>query len=257
MPVALISSGDLTGWGTVALAMATVVLAAATRRSVSESRRARIDAQAPRLVAHSFFIEDTTSVLGENGFPTTTTESIHWDLTRSGNIPIGLIIRISLSNEGRTSAFVSSSDGLVGATAEFLDHEDGLPYPRELINIDGRKWTIVRPGEQCQVTLTYRQAGDSWKNEWLKNAPNPPHAKAFSFDIRNDEGSVRDRIRFSFGKYVLVPAVASDGWTLSTNDMSSTTDEPRPPAFCSCEVFPRKYPSRISWLNLRRKIVSS
>lgn len=157
----------LTAWGTLALAgvaslqaLVTRQAVTATRVDVAETRRARVDATAPRVtfvsVATSWppHIPDASDVTGRVGL----TPTHQYVLPRDGDIEIFTAGTFSMTNEGTSTALVTLPPGsmLVGTPD---DPPRDLPTAQALARDDV---VVLGPGQRGLIWVRTRRTVHDW-----------------------------------------------------------------------------------------------
>jgi hypothetical protein len=193
---------EITAWGTVGLGVVTLLLAGGTlwavwetRRDISETRRARIDASAPRIVILAHSSEAPPHLLVRNT-PIGREIASDEDLRTSGDIDLALACALLIRNEGVSTAILVMP--LEAASTKMLESNEKPPHAF----IDGTSedgWAQaltdiqqipLRPGEQTVVWCRLLATVD----DWLAATPESPRAFRIHFEAADARGTVTDRI---------------------------------------------------------------
>jgi hypothetical protein len=237
--------------GTIALAIVTALLARRTSSSVLEAYESRLDSTAPSLVVLSLIIEkDPVQKARVGGVPPSPiTVPAEWDLATYPMVPIGLAVRASLLNEGRSTAFIRLQEApeLDDISYKTFSPDDYQPESEYLIETvanmfvfeDQREMCRIPPGEVRDVKFVWWRTADEWSQSLLTSTT-PPMVCAV-LDVRNTIGSVRDQIAFNVGRFPLVPRLGSN-WIVVGEGSFRFEDKPIHPAVAYTEYLARKYP---------------
>ena len=238
--------------GTLALAAVTWRLARSTVSVVNESRTARLDAVAPAITVLQLWhaekpvqprrVAGVTPADMEPGTP--------WDMTRYGSILIGIRVRATMVNEGRTTARLTLTPG-PEVEIESVEYEDqpaptqrsastSGAAPPEVARQSGAY--LLRPGMEVRVSAILWRTSTEWGAEWTAGGGAAPSVLGH-VDVAVTAGSalVRDTCRVQFGRYPLVPNPTQDGWVVTAIDMTTVLAHPPPPPVAIIGNMERQY----------------
>ncbi len=211
--------------GTLTLAAVTWRLARSTVTMVNESRTARLDALAPAVTVLQLWHEvkpvQPRRVAGVT--PADIEPGTLWDMTQYGVHLIGIRVRATIANEGRTTARVALTPG-PDIEIESVEYEEAKSLPEQ----SGAY--LLRPGMEVRVSAILWRTTTQWGEAWTAGNGAPPSTLGY-VDVVVTSGSalVHDTCRLEVGRYPLVPNPTKDGWIIAAIDMTTVIAHPPPP----------------------------
>jgi len=211
-------------WTSLAVAIGTLLLAAATfyatviaRHSTREAYRSRIDASAPRLVVLDLKVQQgvekpETVTAGNFGFAKAG-EPI--DVAGLGEGKLGMFIEVEIANHGTSSGYVELTlppDVFVN-TITLHDMQPGSHnryYSNHVI--------LLQPLGRVTVKLVWRQSATAWSQE--PDFPDHLPTRDVVVRIKDTLGSVVDAGTISFGGYALMRTPSNPGgWNVAPRSL--------------------------------------
>lgn len=211
----------LVALGTLSLAGFTFYLGTATKKLGTEARNARLDALAPRVVITSFQVlrEPVTRPTAVGQPPVKADPGTSWDMTKYGEIQLGVHAVGVATNEGEGTAFITL---VPGEGTEFYGFEEEIE-PTQLptkfrVPLQGNVVSIGAH-QSVRFNLILWKSTKEWCNAWNQFQFAPPAADGNStIEVSNRFAAVRDTFKVGFNKLPLVPKQLEDGWMIANAD---------------------------------------
>lgn len=212
----------LVALGTLSLAVFTFYLGTATKKLGTETRNARLDALAPRVVVTSFHVlpEPVTRPTAAGQPPVKADPGTSWDLTKYGEIQLGVHAIGVATNEGDGTAYISM---IPGSDTEFyhFEMEIGGSLERSIkhrVPVSGNTISIAA-GERITFHLILWKSTKEWCDAWKRFQFAPPADDGnATIEVSNRFAAVRDMYKVRFIKLPLVPRQLEDGWMIAHAD---------------------------------------
>lgn len=211
----------LVALGTLSLAGFTFYLGTATKKLGTETRNARLDALAPRVVITSFQVlpEPVTRPIVAGQPPAKADPGTSWDMTKYGEIQLGIHTVGVATNEGDGTAFITV---VPGEGTEFYGFEEEIEpteFPTKIrVPLHGNIVSIAAH-ESLIFNLILWKSTKEWCDAWNQFQLAPLAADGNStIEISNRFAAVRDTYKVGFNELPLVPNQLEDGWMIANAD---------------------------------------
>ena len=211
----------LVAMGTLSLAVFTFYLGVETKRLGMETRNARLDALAPRVVIASFEVlpKPVKRPTGAGQQPVGMDPGTHWDMTKYGEIQLGVHAVGVATNEGEGTAFI---EVVPGKSTEFFWFEEEIEpaqFPTKIRAPLQGNIVSIAAHESLIFNLILWKSTKEWCDAWNEFQFAPPSgAGGAAIEVSNRFAAVRDTYTVGFNKLPLVPKQLEDGWMIANTD---------------------------------------
>lgn len=209
--------------GTLALASFTYYLGAATKRLGTETRNARLDALAPRVIVQNFRVLPnpvTRATIGGQS-PNKIDPGSFWDMTKSGNHHVGIVAKGELINEGDGTAEFAFllCDGIeMEDPVKEISDSSARPFRRNVPL--GQGYFSIPPGKSVFFTLVAWKPAHEWGDLFTRYGETCPldAVGPSTITITNRFFAVQDIYKLRFARFPLIRQLLKDGWKFAYDD---------------------------------------
>lgn len=228
----------LVALGTLSLAVFTFYLGTKTKRLGMETRNARLDALAPRVVITSFEVlpKPVTTPMVAVQQPAEAEPGTNWDVTKFGETKLGIHAIGVATNEGDATAFIKV---VPRESTEFNGFQETLAqFPMMAVPLQGNVVSIGAH-ESVRFNLILWKSTKEWCDAWKQFQLAPPSGVGgATIEVSNRFAAVRDVYQVSFNKIPLVPMQSEDGWIIAYTDNLRSISDPGTATIATAVVSP-------------------